>query len=317
MNVLITGANGFVGGHLVKRLLRDGRVGDDGTPITSLTLVDLGEAPQVDDARVHFVGGSIADPAVLERAFATPFDHVFHLASIPGGAAERNYTLGLDVNLNATLAILERLRTQGVVARFTFASTIAVYGAKMPAMVDDATLKQPCLSYGAHKLIGEILVQDYSRRGWIDGRVLRLPGIVARPPEPSGLLSAFMSDIFWKLAAGDPFVCPVSADAVAWWMSVSCCVDNFVHVASLAPERVAARRDFTLPVLRLRIRDVVDALAVRFGEDRRALVSYQPNEQLEAAFGRFPLLDASAAQAIGLRHDGDVDRLIRNAIGVA
>lgn len=317
MNVLITGANGFVGRHLVQRLLRDGRVGDDGAPITALTLVDLGAAPALDDARVRFVSGSIADPAVLSQAFAAPVDYVFHLASIPGGAAERNYALGLEVNLNATLAMLELLRVQETVARFTFASTIAVFGGSLPARVDDATLKQPGLSYGAHKLVGEILVQDYSRRGWIDGRILRLPGIVARPPEPSGLLSAFMSDIFWKLSAGEPFVCPVSKEAVAWWMSVSCCVDNFIHAASLGPAQVAVRRDYTLPVLRLSVGELIDALAARFGENRLALVSYQPNEQLETAFGRYPPLDAGAAEAIGLRHDGDVNQLISNALGAA
>lgn len=317
MNVLITGANGFVGRNLVQRLLRDGRVGNEGAQVTTLTLVDLGQAPMVDDARVRFVSGSIAEQAVLQEAFAQPVDHVFHLASIPGGAAEKNYALGLDVNLNATLAMLELLRAQERVARFTFASTIAVYGPSLPERVDDATPLRPGLSYGAHKLIGEILIQDYSRRGWIDGRILRLPGIVARPLEPSGLLSAFMSDIFWKLSAGEPFVCPVSKDAVAWWMSVSCCVDNFIHAASLDPAQVAARRDFTLPVLRLSIGELVEALAARFGEDRRALISYQPNEQLEAAFGRYPPLEAGAAEAIGLRHDGDVDGLIRNALGAA
>lgn len=317
MNVLVTGANGFVGRNLVKRLLGDGVIGPGLDPVTKLILVDLGGAPPVDDPRIHFVSGSIADDAVLRAAMAEPLDHVFHLASIPGGAAEKNYELGLDVNLRATLAMLELLRAQSQQARFTFASTIAVYGASLPPLVDDTTPMHPGLSYGAHKRVGEILVQDYSRRGWIDGRILRLPGIVARPPEPSGLLSAFMSDIFWKLSAGEEFVCPVSADAVAWWMSVSCCVDNLLHAASLAPEQAAARRDYTLPVLRLSIAEVVDAMAARFGEDRRTLVSYAPNPALEAAFGRFPPLDASAAEAVGLRHDGDVDRLIGNAIGIA
>jgi nucleoside-diphosphate-sugar epimerase len=314
MNILITGANGFVGRKLVERLLRDGRIGADGAAFTTLTLVDLGAAPALPDPRVRYVEGSIADSEVLRQAFAEPVHHVFHLASIPGGAAERNYALGLDVNLRATLAMLELLREQGTGARFVFASTIAVYGAPLPALVDDSTPLRPGLSYGAHKLVDEILIQDYSRRGWIDGRIVRLPGIVARPPEPSGLLSAFMSDIFWKLSVGEPFTCPVSADAVAWWMSVGCCVDNLVHAAALDAGAVASRRDYTLPVLRLHIGELVDALARRFGEDRRALVSYAPDEALEQGFGRLPPLDASAAEKIGFRHDGDIDALITNAI---
>ena len=314
MNILITGANGFVGRHLVRRLLRTGRIDAGQAPFSRLTLVDLGADDSVDDARVRLVRGSIADDAVLRAAFSGRVDHVFHLASVPGGAAEKSFALGLDVNLRATLAMLELLRDQPAPpARFTFASTIAVYGAPMPAVVDDDTPMRPGLSYGAHKLVDEILIKDYSRRGWIDGRIVRLPGIVARPTEPSGLLSAFMSDIFWKLRAGEPFTCPVSADAVAWWMSVGCCVDNLLHAAGLEAKQVEARRDWTLPVLRLRIAELVDALARRYGEDRPGLVSYAPNDGLEQAFGRFPPLDAGAAEAIGFRHDGDVDRLVANA----
>lgn len=314
MNVLITGANGFVGRHLVRRLLRAGRIGAGQAPFSRLTLVDLEADDSIDDARVRVVRGSIADDAVLRAAFAERVDHVIHLASIPGGAAEKSYTLGLDVNLRATLAMLELLRAQPAPpARFTFASTIAVYGSPMPALVDDATPMRPGLSYGAHKLVDEILVKDYSRRGWIDGRIVRLPGIVARPAEPSGLLSAFMSEIFWKLRAGEPFTCPVSADAVAWWMSVGCCVGNLLHAAALDEKEVETRRDWTLPVLRLRVAELVDALARRYGNDRRDLVSYAPNDALEQVFGRFPPLDASAAERIGFRHDGDVDRLVVNA----
>lgn len=123
-----------------------------------------------------------------------------------------------------------------------------------------------------------------------------------------------MSDIFWRLSAGEPFEWPVSADAVAWWMSVPCCVDNLLHAASLDSAAVAARRDYTLPVLRPRIADLVDALARRFGDDRRALVSYRPNAQLEQAFGCYPSLDARAAERIGFRHDGDIENLVANAL---
>lgn len=315
MNIVITGANGFVGRRLVKRLLEERAIAPGAAPFSRLILVDLGRDPGIDDRRVHFVDGSIADEAVLRAAFAGPVDHVFHLASVPGGAAERNFALGLDVNLRATLAMLELLRVQpGAPARFTFASTIAVYGSSLPAIVDDSTPMRPGLSYGAHKLVDEILIHDYSRRGWIDGRIVRLPGIVARPHEPSGLLSAFMSDIFWKLKAGERFDCPVSADAVGWWMSVQCCVDNLLHAARLDGAATALRRDFTLPVLRLRIAELVDGLAQRFGDDRRDLVHYQPDLQLEQAFGRYPPLDASVAEATGFRHDGSIDDLIRNAL---
>ncbi|PWU25753.1 MULTISPECIES: NAD-dependent epimerase/dehydratase family protein [unclassified Pseudomonas] len=314
MNVLVTGGNGFVGRELVKRLLAAASPLPEGTPLRRLSVVDMGGEHLPADPRLHLVSGSIADPAVLDAALEVAPDLVFHLASIPGGAAERNFELGLQVNLHATLALFQRLAQQGRCPRVVFTSTIAVYGSPLPAQVDDASPLRPGLSYGAHKLVGEILLEDYSRRGLLDGRILRLPGIVARPPEPSGLLSAFMSDLFWKLAAGEPFRCPVSAGAVAWWMSVGCCAGNLLHAARLLPEQVAARRAYTLPVLRLSVAEVVEGLAARFGEERRALVDYRPDAQLEAAFGCLPPLDARAAQAIGFRHDGSVQSLVDNAM---
>ncbi|MEQ6290597.1 NAD-dependent epimerase/dehydratase family protein [Vogesella sp. GCM10023246] len=313
MNVLVTGGNGFVGRELVRRLLAAERVLPGQPPLTRLTVLDMSVDGLPDDARLQVVTGSIADPSALEAALRDAPQLVFHLASLPGGAAERNYELGLQVNLQATLALFERLREQGNCPRLVFTSTIAVYGSPLPALVDDASPMRPGLSYGAHKLMGEILLNDYSRRGWLDGCSVRLPGIVARPPAPSGLLSAFMSDVFWKLAAGEPFACPVSAQAVAWWMSVGCCVDNLLHAARLAPDLLQQRREFTLPVLRLSMAQLVDGLAEVYGADRRALVSYRPDQQLEAAFGCYPPLDARAAESIGFAHDGDIKRLIRNA----
>ena len=249
----------------------------------------------------------------MRRALAGGVDVVFHLASIPGGLAERQYELGRQVNLDATLALLEQLREQPHAARVVFASSVAVYGAPLPALVDDATPLKPTLSYGAQKLIGEILVNDFSRRGWIDGIALRLPGIVARPPTPSGLLSAFMSDIFWALQAGKPFTCPVSPQAVAWWMSVHCCVDNLLHAAQLPSKQQGSTRAVALPVLRLSISELVEALADMYGADRRTLVRYEPNEALEAGFGRYPPITTTTAEALGFGHDGTIANLIRNA----
>lgn len=313
MRVLVTGADGFVGRHLVRRLLADGL--PDGRTITRLILMDMAFREPIDDPRVRLLCGSIAEAGRLDEAFAEgPLDLVFHLASIPGGLAEARFELGLEVNLQATVALLELLRRQAHVARLVFASTIAVYGAPMPAQVDDETPLRPGLSYAAHKRVGEILIEDYSRRGWIEGVSLRLPGIVARPPEPSGLLSAFMSDVFWQLKAGEPFICPVSPEAVAWWMSVGCCVDNLLHAATLPADRLSTRRSLALPVLHLTMAEVIEALARRFGDDRHALVSYRPDAKLEAAFGAFPPLRAEAAETLGFAHDDDVDRLIERAI---
>lgn len=311
MRMLITGASGFVGRHLGRRLLHeDAPVGEG---VDRLVLVDQRFDGPNTDPRVEQHAGSITDADLLRGALASGVDVVFHLASVPGGLAEKQYKLGREVNLDATLELLEQLREQAQPPRVVFASSAAVYGDPMPAVVDDATPLKPTLSYGAQKLIGEILVADFSRRGWIDGIALRLPGIVARPREPSGLLSAFMSNIFWALQAGEPFTCPVSPEAVAWWMSVHCCVDNLLHAARLTPEQYASSRALALPVQRLSITELVEALAHTYGADRRALVRYEPNEALEARFGRYPPINTTTAEALGFHHDGTIPNLIRNA----
>lgn len=313
MRVLVTGGNGFVGRALVSRLLQaDTRL--QGQAIEQLTVADMSCQGLSGDPRLTCVEGSIADPLVLERAVAGEPEWVFHLASIPGGAAERNFELGLDVNLQATLNLFEAMRQFAQTPRMVFTSTIAVYGSPLPDHIDDNTAFKPHLSYGAQKLATEVILQDYSRRGFIDGRIVRLPGIVARPPQPSGLLSAFMSDVFWKLAAGETFTCPVSPQAVAWFMSVRCCVDNLIHAATMPEDVIAPRRDFTLPVLRLTMAELIQGLATRFGEDRLSLVSFEPDADLEAGFGALPPQDGRAALAIGYRTDGDIDTLITEAM---
>lgn len=310
-HVVVTGAQGFVGAALVKRLLQDGL---NGSSVTRLSLLDLGFAEPHADARVVQVAGSVADAAVRAQAYATPVDAVFHLASIPGGAAEKNYGLGRAINLDATLGLLEDLRAQAKPPRFVFASTIAVYGERLPAKVDEATLPAPALSYGAHKLMGEYLVADASRLGWVQGCSLRLPGVVARPGDGAGMMSAFMSQLFWKLSAGQPLTVPVSPEGVAWWISVGACVDNLLHAASVDPVRLNARRSYQMPVLRLTVAEVVEALALRFGADRRALVTYAPDPFIERLFAAYPPLATPEAEALGLAHDGTVEQLISRSM---
>ncbi|WP_157264069.1 NAD-dependent epimerase/dehydratase family protein [Azohydromonas aeria] len=310
-HVVVTGAEGFVGRALVQRLLAQGLAGQ---PLSRLTLLDLGFAGPHADSRVVQLPGSIADAAVRREAYAVPVDAVFHLASIPGGAAEKDYALGRSINLDATLGLLEDLRGQPVPPRFVFASTVAVYGEKLPAVVDEATLPAPGLTYGAHKLAGEYLVADASRLGWVQGCSLRLPGVVARPGEGTGMLSAFMSLLFWRLAAGHPLTVPVSRDGVAWWISVGRCVDNLLHAATVDPARFTARRSYQMPVLRLTVGEVVDALAARFGADRQALVTYAPDPFIERLFANYPPLATPQALELGLQHDGSVDDLVVRAL---
>jgi nucleoside-diphosphate-sugar epimerase len=311
-HVVVTGSEGFIGRVLVQRLLDRGL---NGKRVERLTLLDVGfERPHSDD-RVIQVAGSIADAAVRATAYGAVVDAVFHLASIPGGAAEKNYELGRRINLDATLGLLEDLRGQPRPPRFIFASTIAVYGDALPARVDEQTLPSPGLSYGAHKLAGEYLVADASRKGWIQGCSLRLPGVVARPGDGAGMMSAFMSQIFWCLRDGRPITVPVSAQGVAWWISAQACVSNLIHAACIDPSRLHSRRSYQMPVLRLSIAEVVTALAERLGADRRGLVSYAPDPFIEGLFAAYPPLATPQAEALGFANDGSVEQLISRALG--
>ncbi len=314
-HVVVTGANGFVGQVLARRLLRNGL---DGQAISQLTLIDLAFHQSHPDNRVRQVAGSIADSALRNQAYANPVDIVFHLASVPGGAAEKNYALGRRINLDATIGLLEDMSGQAgqasVAPRFVFASTIAVYGESLPAVVDETTLPAPALSYGAHKLAGEYLVADATRKGWVRGCSLRLPGVVARPGSGAGLMSAFMSQLFWKLAAGEPITVPVSSSGMAWWISAQACVGNLLRATQLEPASLNPQRCYQMPALHLSVAQVVDALAARFGPDRKALVTYAPDPLIERLFAQYPPLHTPTAERLGLRHDGSVSQLVEQAL---
>lgn len=312
MRVMITGANGFVGRGLAMRLLADGVL--RGQPIEALLLLDRELSDFPDDRRIRRHLGSVTDTALLRRVLADGVDVVFHLVSIPGGAAEADYELGYQVNLQASLELLHQLRNAERPPRVVYASSVAVYGADLPARMDERAGVLPQLSYGSHKLMVETQLTDLARRGEVDGIALRLPGIVARPRQPNGLKSAFMSDLLHAVAAGEAFVCPVSAEATAWWMSARCCIDNLLQAAELQGELPS--RVCQLPVLQLSIAQVLDALAACFGEQNRAKVSFAPEAALEALFGRYPPLRTPQAKALGFRHDGSASALIRNALNL-
>jgi nucleoside-diphosphate-sugar epimerase len=318
MNILVTGADGFIGRALVAQLLSVSQT-QLGSAVSQVTLLDqqFGNVPA--DPRVRTVVGDLADRDVLNRATHSGVDMakpnlVFHLASIPGGLAERQVELGLRVNLEGTIGLLEAVRLQQRAPRFVFASTIGVYGVPLPDVVDESTLPAPTLSYGAQKYIGEILVSDYSRRGFIEGCALRLPGIVARPPQASGMLSAFLSDLIRQLSAGRQFTCPVAAEGMSWWMTRTCVVRNLLHAASMTTAQLHQQRVWLLPVLHASMADIVAAIARVHGDQVLRNVRYEPNAALQAQFANYPPLLCPRSVAAGFQHDGTLDRLVEQAL---
>lgn len=310
--MLVTGASGFIASGLVDRLLSDGAV--NGKRFDGLTVVDLAVPNDLaDDPRVTAVSGSLTDPSVRAEALADIPDTVFHLASVPGRATADDVDLGYAVNVEATVALLEEVARARHDATVVFTSSIGVFGAPIPAALDDDTYPRPTMSYGAQKLMAETAFTDMVRREVFQGQAVRLSSVLARPRSARSAKSfaSFVSDVFFAVPAGERFVFPVGPEASAWLMSRECCVDNLLHAATL-PERTAGQPPVcTLPALRVRMDELVQALSVHYGRtDTEELVSYEPDEHLQAQFGSFPESRAVLAESLGFRADPSVAELI-------
>jgi D-erythronate 2-dehydrogenase len=307
MRIVITGAGGFIGQSLAARLL------SPQAPVTidRLTLTDRTAPPGTSDARATWHAGDITDPAFARTLIADDVDAVFHFAGIVSGAAEADFELGMRVNLDGTRHVLDACRALPRAPRFIYASSIAVYGRPLPDRIDDTTTPVPTLSYGAQKYACEQLINDYSRRGYLDGIALRWSGIVVRPPMPNGALSAFNSDIFRELLAGRPIVAPVSARACIWIHSIERCVDNLLHALALPTAAVGQQRALLAPAIAVTIDDIVEAVSTARGESVHKLIAYRPDPAIEPMFGRWPRqFTATRAASLGFRADQSLNEII-------
>ncbi|MEA3124969.1 MAG: D-erythronate 2-dehydrogenase, partial [Caballeronia sp.] len=194
MNIVVTGAAGFLGQRLIRALLARGELADQAGQaqrIEQITAFDVVPLEGISDPRLHVSTGDIADPAQVERLLDKDTTSVFHLAAIVSGQAEQDFDLGMRINFDATRALLERLRALGTGAKFVMTSSVAVFGGGLPATVEDTQVWAPQSSYGTEKALADLLLADYSRRGFIDGRSLRMPTIVVRPGKPNRAASSF------------------------------------------------------------------------------------------------------------------------------
>lgn len=309
--ILVTGAAGFLGSALVRRLVGYAA----SLPIAQITAldIDLSAAGLPEHPVLRRIDGSLGDAWIRAQALADAPDLVFHLAGITSGQAQRQFEAGLGVNVLATMAFFEDLRRLGSAPRLVQSSSIAVFGQPLPAHIDDMTVPAPVLSYGAHKLMMEVLLADYGRRGWIDGRSVRLPSVVARPAPSHGASSSFASDLIRELCAGRSHDCPVDAEGTVWLLSLPACIDALWHAACLEPARLAHSRAWTLPALRASVAQIVGAISERHGADAVRGLRYRPDPALLAQFARWPPLQTPYAHSLGFVADASLDQLLERS----
>ncbi len=307
MRVVITGGCGFLGRRLTLRLLDRG-------DIDELVLFDSAPSalPLPEDRRLALMTGDIADRAVVREAIAPGTDAVYHLAAVVSGEAEADTDLGYRVNLDGTRAVLEACRALGTCPRLIFASSLAVYGGELPPDVGDDTPLRPQTSYGTQKAIGELLVNDYSRKGFVDGRALRLPTVVVRPGRPNRAASTFASSIIREPLSGKDAVCPVSPDTVMALASPRWVVAGLVHALDLPGAAFGDNRSLQLPGFSVAVGDMVEAVRRLGGEAAHARIRWRPDPLVQQIVSGWPpALFASRAAALGFTADPDIDAVVR------
>jgi D-erythronate 2-dehydrogenase len=309
MHILITGAGGMIGGKIAARLARDGHLG--GRKITAMTLHDIAAPPvPAGSPRITAIAGDLSAPGAAAALIAPKPDVVFHMAGVVSGNAEANFALGYAVNLDGTRALWDAIRLAGHAPRVVYASTAAVYGGPVPDVVPDDQEPTPLSSYGTQKLIGELILTDYSRRGFMDGIGLRLPTICVRPGTPNGAASGFFSNIIREPLRGRPATLPVARDFVHCFASPRAAVQMFIHAATLDTALMGPRRNLMMPGLACTVADQIAALA-RVAPDAPRLITEQADPAVWAIVSTWPKdYAAKRARDLGFRAETNFDEII-------
>ena len=320
MKILITGGAGFVGAQLARGLLARPSVA--GRPVEHVVLADQyplsdAAADLAHDPRVSQRTGPLLGQCEALKGEA--FDGVFHLASAVSGECELDFELGLRSNLDSTRALLDAVRASGNAPRFVFSSSIAVFGPdpalRLPARVTDETLPTPQTSYGTHKLICEHLVADYTRKGFIDGRAVRLNTVTVRPGKPNGAASSFFSGIIREPLAGVESVCPVNASVSHAVASPARTVEGLIAVFEASRDAFLGRTAMNLPALNVTVAQMLAALEEVAGPEVRARVRFERDERIAGIVANWPSgVTALRAPRLGLKADGDFASIIRQYI---
>ena len=330
VNVVITGGAGFLGSRLARELLAAGSLevaGGEARPLSRVTLIDQAPVPPdlAADERVTAVRGDLAE--LLDPAAAGPdtlaiggigdgADVIFHLAAAVSGECEADFDLGIRANLRATEALLASCRALGTSPLVVFSSSLAVFGGSadhpLPAVVDDQTLPNPQTSYGAQKVIGEQLLADYTRKGFLRGRALRLVTISVRPGRPNRAASGFMSGVIREPLAGQRAICPVAPDTEVALASPGKAIAGLRCAATASDQAWGGRSAVNLPALTVSLADMADALARIAGPQVSALIDWIPDAEIARMVASWPArVRADRAARLGLTPDPDFDSIIR------
>lgn len=318
MNILVTGAAGFLGRRLIEALLQRGTLTDRHgqlQPIKRITAFDREPVQGLDDPRVQVKEGDISDEQVLAKLIDADTDSIFHLAAVVSSQAEGDFELGMRVNFSATQGLLERARQLGSSPKWVMTSSVAIFGGQLPENVDDDQVWAPQSSYGTQKAMNDLLLADYSRRGFVDGRSLRMPTIVVRPGKPNLAASSFASGIIREPLSGQASVCPVALDTQLWLMSPARAIANLIHGHELAAERLNQGRVINMPGLSLTVAQMIDALREVAGDEVAQRIQLRPDARIERIVGSWPgAFSARYASELGFTADEDFIGVIRQFI---
>ncbi|MGI9301278.1 MAG: D-erythronate dehydrogenase [Gammaproteobacteria bacterium] len=314
MRVVVTGAGGFLGQRLAELIVRKDTLAAAGErqTVEELILFDAIEADGPKDRRARALVGDIRDREALARAITKDTQSVFHLASVVSGEAEADFDKGMAINLDGMRGVLDVCRALPHAPRLVFASSVAAFGGELPDVVTDDTAPTPQSSYGIQKVIGELLVADYTRRGFIDGRAVRIPTVTVRPGKPNKAASGFASGIVREPLNDQQAVCPVPAETRMWITSPRTAVDNLLHAHELAPALWGDVRAINLPGLSVSVGEMIAALGRVAGEDAVEHIVMEPDGAIEAIVAGWPGdFDTARANAMGFGADDNFDEIIR------
>jgi nucleoside-diphosphate-sugar epimerase len=301
----------MVGRKLAERLAHDGRLGGD--PVDRIVLVDVVE-PEGPAAAFEIETGvcDLAQPGVAATLVPSRPDVVFHLAAVLSGEAEADFEKGYAVNFDGTRALFEAIRAQpDYRPRVIFASSIAVFGAPFPETISDTYVSAPLTSYGTQKAMGELLVNDYSRRGFIDGIGIRLPTVCIRPGTPNKAASGFFSNILREPLAGKEAILPVSEDVRHWHASPRAAIGFLRHALTLDTARLGARRCLSMPGLSATVGEQIEALRRAAGDAAVTLIRREPDPVIAGIVAGWPTrFDAASAEGLGFTADASFDAII-------